>query len=745
MANAYDYLSKPIRQYIYEKGWKKLRPIQEATIKMVAEHDHNLILAAPTASGKTEAAFLPAISQVENWEDGVKILAISPLIALINDQVGRIHELCEAFEIPVVAWHGEGKVFQKKKLEQKPSGIVYITPESLEAMLDRKPQLVERLFSNLEWILVDELHSFLGTARGTQLRSLLARLVERTKTKCRFIGMSATISPDNYDDAKNFFYSDQPTSILLDRNKNRLEVDVDYFPEEIILEKGKPPLPGKRNEDNTDNQEEVGLDNKNNRKNLYDAIFTHVKNENMLIFPNSRRRVEEIANALIRRVSRYQLPISVFAHHSSVEKDIRLEAEAFAKKPSGRFSICCTSTLELGIDIGAVDAVTQVEAPHSSSSLAQRLGRSGRGEHRDPVTGKLVRDPSVLHFFATNDWSLLQGLAAIEMVTNNDLDPVAMPLKPYDILAHQILASILEYSELNLDQILDFTARNPLWENINLEEIQLLLAYLLEEDYLEEIEGEKPTYILGLKAEPVTNRFDFYAMFSSDEEYEVLYGKERIGAIPLSPEIMVGARILLSAQVWHILEIEDASKKIRVDLAKAGKAPEFGGHGGEVTGNLRKKMLDLIQFPPRLIEGNAEMEELFLRLQDQYIGDSLIQWNDSGKGESSMTLFCGTAGERTLYLALCSKMGTGAPQIYWNSYYATIRGEELREAMSRLKRELQEEGRFDMEQIDHFLLEQSSIRKRMLSQVKYAYLLPPILQARYIRYNLCDEGIMSYL
>ena len=110
-----------------------------------------------------------------------------------------------------------------------------------------------------------------------------------------------------------------------------------------------------------------------------------------------------------------------------------------------------------------------------------------------------------------------------------------------------------------------------------------------------------------------------------------------------------------------------------------------------------------------------------------------------------MTLFCGTAGERTLYLALCSKMGTGAPQIYWNSYYATIRGEELREAMSRLKRELQEEGRFDMEQIDYFLLEQSSIRKRMLSQVKYAYLLPPILQARYIRYNLCDEGIMSYL
>ncbi len=744
MVSAYDYLSKPIRQYIYEKGWKKLRPIQEATIKMVADHDHNLILVAPTASGKTEAAFLPAISQIEEWGDGVKILALSPLIALINDQVGRIHELCEAFEIPVVAWHGEGKVAQKKKLEEKLSGIVYITPESLEAMLDRKPQLASRLFANLEWIMVDELHSFLGTARGVQLRSLLARLQARIDTDVRFIGMSATISPDNYEDAKNFFLSDRPTSILLDRNKNRLEVGVDYYPEELFsVEKNSGEA---ATEPATQlNREGHAKDKQVNHKTLYDGIFSHVQQENMLIFPNSRRRVEEIANALIRRVDRYRLPISIFAHHSSVEKDIRLEAEAFAKRPSGLFSICCTSTLELGIDIGAVDAVTQVEAPHSSSSLAQRMGRSGRGEHKDPTTGKLVRDPSKLHFYATNDWSLLQGLAAIEMVQNNDLDPVGEILKPYDILAHQILASVLEYSELTLVQILDFARNNPLWANISFEEIQILIAHLLEEDYLEEVEGDPPTFILGLRAEPVINRFDFYAMFSSEEEYEVLYGRERIGALPLTPEIMVGARILLSAQVWVIVEIEDAGKKIRVEMAKAGKAPEFGGHGGEVTKNLRKKMLDIIQNPPALIQGKANMEELFARLKEQYKETSLIQWNDTGKGEVSMTLFCGTAAERALYLALCAKMNSASPRIYWNSYYATIRGEDLREGLSRLQRELREEGSFDMDQIDYFLVEQNSLRKRMLSGIKYAYLLPAILQARYIRYNLCDDTVLKLL
>lgn len=157
---SFDLLQREIRRYIYDEGWESLRGIQEASIKRIYNTDHNLILAAPTASGKTEAAFLPAINSVKDWDSGLKIVYISPLIALINDQFNRILELCDYIDIPVTSWHGEASRAKKNKLLKKPKGILLITPESIEAMLSLRPGEAKGLFKGTEWIIVDEIHSF---------------------------------------------------------------------------------------------------------------------------------------------------------------------------------------------------------------------------------------------------------------------------------------------------------------------------------------------------------------------------------------------------------------------------------------------------------------------------------------------------------------------------------------------------------------------------------------------------------
>lgn len=724
MASAFDYLSRPIKQYIYEKGWHRLRPIQEAAGRMVFETDHNLILLAPTASGKTEAAFLPAISQVEDWSEGVKILAISPLIALINDQVSRVYELCADFDIPVLAWHGEASRQAKKRLEDHPSGIVFITPESLEAMLSGRPGQVSRLFSRLDWIIVDELHHFLSGNRGIQLRSLLARLSYYREKPVRYIGLSATIAQENYPDCKSFFPTDKPTSILLDRNKNPLEIDLHFYSGRSI---------------------QVGLASSSGSDSLYDGIYRDCLRESMLIFPNSRRRVEEIANALKRRAVRDQADVSIFAHHSSVEKGLRLEAEAFAKHPTGLFSICCSSTLELGIDIGAVDAVTQVEAPHSSSSLAQRLGRSGRGERFDPKTGSWRRDPSRLHFHATEDWSFLQGLAAIRMVESGLLDPLGKIRKPYDVFAHQILSMILEHDQLTVPAVYELARLHPVWTSIETEEIDLLLNYLLEEDFLELVEEDCDLLIIGIGAEQIIGRPDFYAMFSASEDYEIIHGREKIGSLPPSPEVMVGACILLSARVWQIISIEDRTRKIRVVEAASGKAPSFGGTGGEVTGSLRQMMLELIRQPPEDLIDNPAYRELFRRLQEQFPASDLIQWTDGADDEAGLTVFAGSAVERTIYLYLRSMIEEDNPAIFWESWQGKIRGNDLETALHRAGRDLLQQGKIDFMQLENYLADRPAVCLRMLEGVKYSYLLPSRLKARYILLNLCDPEAGSLL
>jgi ATP-dependent Lhr-like helicase len=435
---SFDLLSEPIRKFIRDKGWEELRPIQTAAIARILASDDNYILASRTASGKTEAAFLPILSKVDFNERGVQVLYVSPLIALINDQFCRVEELCKNLDVDVVKWHGEANKTVKDKLLKNPKGIVLITPESLEAMLANKPFNVRQLFSNLKYVVIDEIHSFIGTDRGIQLKSILSRLQQVNSKSFSIVGLSATIG--DYDEAKKFTGDELKTKVLLDRTTKEINVIFKYF-------KSK----------NTDLPLELLKD-----------LYIETKDNKVLIFPNSRGRVEEVAVKL-RKISVLTKGHSnYFSHHSSVDREVREYVEYFAKNNNRQnFCISCTSTLELGIDIGAVDEVVQIDTTHSIASLIQRVGRSGRNEGNS----------SNLYLYATNEWSLLQSIACWLLYKEGFIEPPQKIEKPYDILVHQALSITKGYSGIKLTDLIKQLRENSAFKGIELIEIEEILNH----------------------------------------------------------------------------------------------------------------------------------------------------------------------------------------------------------------------------------------------------------------------------
>jgi len=549
---SFDLLSEPIRKFIRDKGWEQLRPIQTAAIaKILASYD-NFILASRTASGKTEAAFLPILSKVNFNDSGVQVLYISPLIALINDQFYRIEELCKNLDVTVTKWHGEANKTLKERLIKQPNGIVLITPESLEAMFVNKPYNVKQLFSNLKYVVIDEIHSFIGTDRGIQLKSILSRLQKVNSKSFSIVGLSATIG--DYDEAKKFTGDELKTKVLLDRTAKEINALFRYF-------KNK--------------NEELPLE-------LLKDLYIETKDNKVLIFPNSRGRAEEVAVKLRKISDRVKGHPNYFSHHSSVDREVREYVEYFAKNNNRQnFCISCTSTLELGIDIGTVDEVVQIDATHSIASLIQRVGRSGRKEG----------ESSNLYLYATNEWSLLQSIACWLLYKEGFIEPPQKNEKPYDILVHQALSITKGHSGIILTELINQLKENAAFKQIELSEIDEILKHLIEIDFLEKLQHE---VIIGVEGEKVVNSRDFYSVFKTEENFKVVNAGNTIGEIPFSPQIIEDENILLSAKIWKIKFVDHKAKKIEVIPTKDGKKPIFFGGGATIHQRIREKMFEVL-------------------------------------------------------------------------------------------------------------------------------------------------------
>jgi len=549
---SFDLLSEPIRKFIRDKGWEQLRPIQTAAIAKILSSDDNFILASRTASGKTEAAFLPILSKVNFNDSGVQVLYISPLIALINDQFYRIEELCKNLDVTVTKWHGEANKTLKERLIKQPNGIVLITPESLEAMFVNKPFNVKHLFFNLKYVVIDEIHSFIGTDRGIQLKSILSRLQKINSKSFSIVGLSATIG--DYDEAKKFTGDDFKTKVLLDRTAKEINALFRYF-------KNK--------------NEELPLE-------LLKDLYIETKDNKVLIFPNSRGRAEEVAVKLRKISDRVKGHPNYFSHHSSVDREVREYVEYFAKNNNRQnFCIACTSTLELGIDIGTVDEVVQIDATHSIASLIQRVGRSGRKEG----------ESSNLYLYATNEWSLLQSIACWLLYKEGFIEPPQKNVKPFDILVHQALSTTKGHSGILLTELINQLKENAAFREIELSEIDEILKHLIEIDFLEKLQHE---VIIGVEGEKVVNSRDFYSVFKTEENFKVVNAGNTIGEIPFSPQIIEDENIMLSAKIWKIKFIDHKAKKIEVIPTKDGKKPMFFGGGAIIHQRIREKMFEVL-------------------------------------------------------------------------------------------------------------------------------------------------------
>lgn len=682
----FGLLSAPIRHFIYNKGWTSFRPIQRAAIQRIMSTDKNYILASRTASGKTEAAFLPVLSKTDFNSKGVKVLYISPLIALINDQMSRVEELCRYLDVKVTKWHGEAKVSAKKRLLAHPEGIVLITPESLEAMFVNHPENAELLFAQLQYVIIDEIHYFIGTDRGVQLQSILTRLSRLHNDSSRSfitIGLSATIG--DFTLAKRFTGDESNTSVLLDSARKPIDAQFCYF-------------------DDSDSRE-LPLE-------LIKKIYRNTRADKALVFPNSRSRVEEIASKLKIIAERLGEHSNYFAHHASVDSEVREYVEFFAKNSEETpFAICCTSTLELGIDIGSVDLIIQVNATFSVSSLVQRAGRSGR---RDGQHARLL-------VCSSEPMALLRALACWNLHERGEIEPQAQVEKPYDVLLHQMLSIIRQKTEIAPTELINILTTTPVFSEIKGEDVKLIIDSLLDADnQILELVGGK--LVIGVDGERIVNRMDFYSVFTSERNMQVMFNGKRIGELQPNLNIKQGGNVILAAQLWTIESVDYEHYKVIVRPATDGKPPRFTSTLADISPLVEQEMLALLrsnEVSPLLDEKSAQVLGE-MRSEFAAMGDGPIPMSEDN-GKTHLHTFLGTRANRAIALLLSVALGAEV------SYDDNV--VEIPVPCMLVSPLLKKASLIDEDEIRQFINEQLDDNQGLIrTYTKYGHLLPMSMQ-----------------
>lgn len=537
----FQLLSRTVQKKIWDMEWRGLTPIQEAAIPAILERRHALLMAG-TASGKTEAAFLPVLSaldsagQVGIGLEGVKVLYLSPLRALINDQFERVERLTDTLDIPLVKWHGDVSRSKKMNWLADPKGILQITPESLESLLVNRIDDLTRVLERVEYVIIDELHAFLEGDRGLQVQSLLARMRRYMRQEPVMIGLSATVGDPAQGQA--FLHAADPERVAV---VNPGDVKRQIFLQAEFFEKEKTGLPPALVRD------------------LYDLT----KDQKAILFCNSRGQVEELTHRLNEVGRELGGPLykpRYFPHHSSIDKGEREWVEEEMKTTKTPLSVVCTNTLELGIDVGTLDLVVQVDATYSVSALKQRLGRSGRREGQD----------SYLVMYATETEELVQAVAVTELLFEKWIEPAHTRREVYDLLFHQVLGMCTERGGLYQEDLLTEIGANPVFSRLPVSRVRELMQFMLEEDWLEIVEGK---CILGVQGEQLVRSRDFYAVFQSPALYKVMHGLRQVGTVEANPLVQKGESLLLAGSMWEITDLDEQRGIVYVTPSFEGKKP----------------------------------------------------------------------------------------------------------------------------------------------------------------------------
>ncbi len=594
--SAFALLAPGVQRQLYAMKWPALRPIQVDAIRAWFRTNRHLLLMAETAGGKTEAAFLPVLSAIGQEPAGsVRAVYVGPLKALINDQFARLEELCTHLDVPVHRWHGDVGQAKKDALVREPGGVLLITPESLESLLVNRTAHLPALFGGLRAVVIDELHAFLDGERGTHLSSLLARLRRyrhEGEAPWRMLGLSATIGDP--DIARRYLAPDDPASVetIADApGQTELRMRVHgYDGHELMRAATHANTVSDQDAegDNIDSSELLVL------RAIAEDLVEHCHGSASLVFANAKGDIELLADMANQACRDAGLPEQFLVHHGSLSREVREDTEARMKTGGARTTIC-SSTLEMGIDIGSVRTVGQKGAPWSVASFKQRLGRSGRrGDEPRRVRCYVdcTVDPDSENPIDELPLELLQGLAVCSLLLEHWVEPPDPAHLDLSTLTHQVISSIAEAGALRADTLHERLCIDGPFRACDAALFGRVLRALGAKDVIEQ--GPDGALILGLLGEKLRARQDFYAAFATPVEYTLIAGSRTLGTWPTDRLPKVGKHVVFAAQRWLITDIDDERRKIHVVPARRGERPTFGGGASRVHHRIIDCMLRLL-------------------------------------------------------------------------------------------------------------------------------------------------------
>ena len=588
---AFDRYAPFVQEYIYQNHWENLRSIQVAAADAIFNTDENVLLTASTASGKTEAAFFPIITLFsEDMPSSVGCIYIGPLKALINDQFSRLNDLCAEADIPVWHWHGDVAQSHKAKLMRHPAGILQITPESLEALLLHKHAAIAKLFGDLRFVVIDEVHSLLRGDRGGQTLCLIERLSRIAGVNPRRIGLSATIGdPEGTGEFLSLGTGRKTIIPKIDAKGSKWRLSMEHFyvkdaqaAEDKQIPDALPVLEEKTDDAPANADPGIGY------------IFEHTRGKKCLVFVNSREECEMVTTTLRHYCELNHEPDRFLVHHGNLSASYRETAEGIMKDDSQYMTTVTTATLELGIDIGRLERAFQIDAPWTVSSFLQRMGRTGRRE-LPPEMWFVIREdePEVRAMLPTTiPWKLLQGIALVQLYLEERwVEPPRLDRLPFSLLYHQTMSTLASCGELSPRALADRVLRLHYFHRITQEDYRVLLRHLIATDHIQQT--EQGGLIVGLAGERVINSFKFYGVFQESEEYTVRSESQELGTVVSPPP--VGEKLAIAGHVWQVLDVDHKRRLIYCRQVKGSVPAYFGQCPGDLHTKILTRMRRVLQ------------------------------------------------------------------------------------------------------------------------------------------------------